>query len=98
MEPHVDCPVTPALGEREGLVWTVDTGDLGLGLLCTATDNKLATVLASVWLPIITFCLLRYHKTETLNPETEIIHLYIKYCKINMIKREEYNFNLSDDY
>ena len=75
MEPHVDCdPVTPGLGGRAGLVMRVDTGDLGLGLLCTATSNKLATVLAAVWLPIITFCLLRYHKTETLNPETQIIH------------------------
>ncbi len=45
----------------------------GPGILCTATTNKLATVLTSVWLPIITFCLLRYHKTETYKRHQEFV-------------------------
>ena len=59
METYVDCPVTPALSLAG------DTG--GLALVCTAASNKLATVVTAVWLPIITFCLLRYYKTDTLN-------------------------------
>ena len=83
MERYVECPVTPAMAEitrqraevtsqRAALYWRVDTGSLAL--LCTAASHKLVTVVTWVWLPIITFCLLRYHKTETINTETEEMH------------------------
>ena len=73
---YVESPVTTAMAEvtiqRAALYWRVDTGSLAL--LCTAASHKLVTVVTWVWLPIITFCLLRYHKTETINTETETMH------------------------
>ena len=65
LEQYVECP------DRDAVVITKIRNTVfvreGPGILCTAITNKLATVLASVWLPIITFCLLRYHKSETVN-------------------------------
>ena len=79
LERYVECDVTPLdVTSERALYWRVDTGSLDL--LCTATSHKLVTVLTSVWLPIITFCLLRYHKIETINPETEkMLQVFVKY-------------------
>ena len=62
-------------GQRAALYWRADTESLAL--LCSAASHKLVTVVTLVWLPIITFCLLRYHKTETLNTETEKMFKYL---------------------
>ena len=66
VERYVDCPgLTSAkseIGERSSLYWRADTE--ALAVLCLAAGNRLATVLFSVWLPLLTFCLLRYQKTE----------------------------------
>ena len=72
VERYVDCPgLTSAkseIGERSSLYWKsslywrADTE--ALAVLCLAAGNRLATVLFSVWLPLLTFCLLRYQKTE----------------------------------
>ena len=79
LERYVECEVTPLdVTSERALYWRVDTGSLDL--LCTATSHKLVTVLTSVWLPIITFCLLRYYKIETIHPQTEKMHqLFVKY-------------------
>ena len=79
IERYVECKVTPLdVTSERALYWRVDTGSLDL--LCTAASHKLVTVLTSVWLPIIMFCLLRYHKTETINTETEkMSQLFVKY-------------------
>ena len=66
VERYVDCPgLTSAkseIGERSSLYLRTDTETLAV--LCLAAGNRLATVLFSVWLPLLTFCLLRYQKTE----------------------------------
>ena len=77
LERYVECDVTP-LDVTRALYWRVDTGSLDL--LCIAISHKLVTVLTSVWLPIITFCLLRYHKIETINQNREEMHqIFVKY-------------------
>ena len=36
-------------------------------LVCQAGQNKILTVFLSVWLPIITYCLLRYYQVDSLS-------------------------------
>ena len=40
-------------------------------LVCQAGQNKILTVFLSVWLPIITYCLLRYYQVDSLSARYE---------------------------
>ena len=40
-------------------------------LVCLAGQNTILTVFLSVWLPIITYCLLRHYEVDSLSPRYE---------------------------